>query len=106
DRVYVCSEADKARLRTDYGSNLCVLPNAVRLPDATRRDASEGVFTFLFVGTLGYYPNEDAVQYFGSEILPHIRRLSRSDFAMNIVGRGASPRLRQIAVDYGMRMIG
>jgi polysaccharide biosynthesis protein PslH len=71
-----------------------------------RRDANEGVFTFLFVGTLGYYPNEDAVQHFGSKILPHIRRLSRSDFAVNNVGRGASPWLRQIAVDYGMQMIG
>lgn len=106
DRVYVCSEADKARLCVAYGGELCVLPNAVRFPDATRRDANEGVFTFLFVGTLGYYPNEDAVQYFGSEILPHIRRLTRSDFVVNIVGRGASPRLRQLAVDYGMQMIG
>jgi glycosyltransferase involved in cell wall biosynthesis len=106
DRIYVCSEGDKARLRADYGGELCVLPNAVRLPDAARRDANEGVFTFLFVGTLGYYPNEDAVRYFGSEILPHIRRLTRSDFAVNIVGSGASPRLRRIAVDYGMRMIG
>lgn len=106
DRVYVCSEGDKARLHGDYGSELCVLPNAVRLPDATRRDANEGVFTLLFVGTLGYYPNEDAVQYFGSEILPHIRRLTRSDFVVNVVGRGASPRLGQLAVDYGMQMIG
>ena len=106
DRVYVCSEGDKAMLHVDYGSDLCVLPNAVRLPDAARCDANEGIFTFLFVGTLGYYPNEDAVQYFGSEILPHIRRLTRSDFTVNIVGRGASPRLRQMAVDYGMQMIG
>lgn len=106
DRVYLCSEGDKARLHADCGSDLCVLPNAVRLPDEARRDAIEGVFTFLFVGTMGYYPNEDAVQYFGSEILPHIRRLTRSDFAVNIVGRGASPRLCQIAVNYGMQMIG
>jgi glycosyltransferase involved in cell wall biosynthesis len=106
DRVYVCSEGDKAMLHVDYGSDLCVLPNAVRLPDAVRCDANEGIFTFLFVGTLGYYPNEDAVQYFGSEILPHIRRLTQSDFTVNIVGRGAGPRLRQMAVDYGMQMIG
>ena len=106
DRVYVCSEGDKARLRAGYEGDLCVLPNAVRLPEAARCDANDGVFTFLFAGTLGYYPNEDAVQYFGSEILPHIRRLTRSDFAVNIVGRGASPRLPEIAVDHGMQMIG
>lgn len=106
DHVYVCSEGDKARLHAGYGSELCVLPNAVRLPSAARRGADEGVFTLLFVGTLGYYPNEDAVQYFGSEILPHIRRLTRSDFAVKIVGSGAGPRLRRIAVDYGMQLIG
>src|ERR1044072_3067439 len=96
ERVYVCSEGDKARLHADYGSELCVLPNTVRLPDAARRGANEGVFTFLFVGTLGYYPNEDAVQYFGSEILPHILPLTRSDFAVNIVGSGGGPRLPPI----------
>jgi len=106
DRVYVCSEGDKARLHGDHGSELCVLPNAVRLPGAAPCDANEGVFTLLFVGTLGYYPNEDAVQYFGSEILPHLRRLTRSDFVVNVVGRGAGPRLRQLAVDYGMRLVG
>ena len=106
DRVYVCSEEDKARLPSNHRSELCVLPNAVRLPDLAPREAGEGVFTFLFVGTLGYYPNEDAVRSFGSEILPRIRSLTRSDFAVNIVGTGASKRLRQIAADCGMQMIG
>ena len=106
DRVYVCSEADKARLPADHRTELCVLPNAVRTPDPAPRQASEGVFTFLFVGTLGYYPNEDAVRYFGNEIVPHIRRLTRSDFAVNVVGTGAGKRLRQIAADCGMQMIG
>ena len=106
DRVYVCSEADKARLPADHRSKLCVLPNAVRLPDVARQEAGEDVFTFLFVGTLGYYPNEDAVRYFGSEIVPHIRRLTRSDFAVKVVGTGAGKRLRQITADCGMQMIG
>ena len=106
DRIYVCSEADKAMLPADHHSELCVLPNAVRLADTARREQGEGLFTFLFVGTLGYYPNEDAVRYFGSEILPRIRLLTRSDFAVNIVGTGASKRLRQIAADCGMQMIG
>jgi len=106
DRIYVCSEADKAKLPADNRSELCVLPNAVRLPDVARPEANEGVFTFLFVGTLGYYPNEDAVRYFGSEIVTRIRRLAQSDFMVNIVGTGAGERLRQIAADCGMKLIG
>jgi len=106
DRIYVCSEADKGKLPADNRSELCVLPNAVRPPDVARREAGEGFFSFLFVGTLGYYPNEDAVRYFGSEILPYIRRLTRSDFAVSVVGTGASRRLRQTAADCGMQMIG
>ncbi len=106
DRIYVCSEEDKSKLPADHPGELCVLPNAVRLPDVARREAGGGVFTFMFVGTLGYYPNEDAVRYFGSRIVPHIRRLTRSDFAVKVVGTGASQRLRQIAADCGMQMIG
>src|ERR1044071_9354027 len=53
DRVYVCSEGDKAKLRTDYESDLRILPNAVRIPVAVREQVCDDNFTFLFVGTLG-----------------------------------------------------
>jgi glycosyltransferase involved in cell wall biosynthesis len=55
---------------------------------------------------MGYYPNEDAVRYFGNEIIPRIHRLTRSDFVVNIVGTGASQRLRRTTADCGMQMIG
>jgi glycosyltransferase involved in cell wall biosynthesis len=106
DRLYVCSEGDRARLPVNHRSELCVLPNAVRLPEMARQESSGRVFTFLFVGTLGYYPNEDAVRYFGSEILPRIRELTRSEFMVNVVGTGASESLRKSASDSGMHMIG
>ena len=45
------------------------MPNVIRLPSGPRPAKSGGPFTFLFVGNLAYYPNEDAVVYF----LEHVR---------------------------------
>ena len=106
DRVYVCSEGDKSKLPANHRAELCVLPNAVRFPEIVPRESSDRVFTFLFAGTLGYYPNEDAVRYFGGEIVPLIRRSTRSEFVVNVVGTGASESLREFASDSGMQMIG
>lgn len=106
DRAYVCSEGDKSRLPANHHAEVCVLPNAVRIPEIVRRESSDRDFTFLFAGTLDYYPNEDAVRYFGGEILPLIRQLTRSEFVVNVVGTGASESLKKFASDSGMQMIG
>ncbi len=43
----------------------------------------------LYVGALGYYPNEDAVLWFAHEILPLIRRELGEGVIFQIVGSGA-----------------
>lgn len=50
-------------------------------------------FLFLFVGTLGYYPNEEGINGFCTEVAPVIRRLSDRPFRVVIVGVGAGPAL-------------
>jgi glycosyltransferase involved in cell wall biosynthesis len=89
DRVYVCSEVDRASLRPRARAELCILPNAVRLPQPSAAGPRQIPFTFLFVGSLGYYPNEDAAIYFCQEVLPLLRRQARSPFRCVIVGTGA-----------------
>lgn len=96
DRLYVCSEEDKARLRSHAGIQICVLPNALPLPGPPPSKRSGGPFTFLFVGTLGYYPNEDAVLHFCTGVLPLIRRASRQAIRVLIVGTGATPEIRRL----------
>jgi len=88
-RVYVCSEEDRAALRPRAKAELCVLPNAVRLPEPPAASPRPPPFTFLFVGTLGYYPNEDAAIYFCREVLPLVRAQARRPFHCVIVGTGA-----------------
>src|SRR5581483_4845837 len=86
ERVFVCSEADGARLRGRGGAEVCVLPNAVRLGPAASELAAaplaerpspgdrERPFTLLFVGTLGYAPNADGARFVCGEVLPRLRR--------------------------------
>jgi polysaccharide biosynthesis protein PslH len=97
DRVYVCSNSDRQKLEGRTKTEIHVLPNAVRMPASVSAGSPGGVFTFLFVGTLGYYPNEDAVRFLCAEIVPRIRELAGTGFVVNVAGVGASESLRQAA---------
>ncbi|MGO8736561.1 MAG: glycosyltransferase family 4 protein [Terriglobia bacterium] len=106
DRVYVCSASDRSKLEGRTRADVRVLPNGVRMPAGVPARIADGVFTFLFVGTLGYYPNEDGVRYLCAEIVPRIRELAGSDFVVNIAGTGASESLRQAASVPQVRFLG
>jgi glycosyltransferase involved in cell wall biosynthesis len=101
DRVYVCSEGDRALLhsrRADGGQGeIAVLPNALSVPPALPAPPRDVPFTFLFVGTLGYYPNEDAIDSFCRETLPRLRRMAPRPFRVNVAGYGASPAVEALA---------
>ena len=98
DRVYVASSEDRLEIIQQPGyDNTTVIPNAVRLPAATPPRRAHTPFTFLFVGTLGYYPNEDAALFFCSEILPRLRQTAGKPFRVLIVGANPSPRVRALS---------
>jgi glycosyltransferase involved in cell wall biosynthesis len=106
DRVYVCSASDRGKLEGRTRAEVCVLPNAVRVPPALPARGGDGVFTFFFVGTLGYYPNEDGVRYLCAEIVPRLRELAGCNFVVNIAGTGASESLRRAANVPQVRFLG
>jgi glycosyltransferase involved in cell wall biosynthesis len=107
DRVYVGSELDRRRLLALHGhGNVTVLPNAVRIPEAARRTDPCGPFTFLFLGNLGYYPNEDAVVFFCSEVLPRLRVLAARGFRLVVAGPLASRRVRGLSALAGVTVTG
>jgi glycosyltransferase involved in cell wall biosynthesis len=105
DRVYVCSEADRERLRPRARAELRVLPNSVAIPDAPPAP-SGGAFTFLFVGTLGYHPNADAILHFCAEVLPLLRARAPGAFGVTIVGGGAPPAVRALGELPDVRLTG
>src|SRR6185312_462376 len=65
DRIWVCSDRDRAVLRERVATDrVSVVPNTVQparvVPDRSRAEP----FTFLFVGSLGYLPNRAGVEWF------------------------------------------
>lgn len=89
DKVFVCSEADSLTLRKLYQcKNVTVLPNVYTLPDENKKMVSQsnGVFRMLFVGSLGYLPNADAIFNFCENILPELRKISKSKVQLLIIG--------------------
>ena len=106
DRVCVCSERDRRLLLDRCPADVAVLPNAVRMPAAPAPRRPGGVFRFLFLGTLGYYPNHDAVLWFCSAILPLIARGTSVPFAVDIAGGGASGQLMDAVAASGANFVG
>jgi glycosyltransferase involved in cell wall biosynthesis len=60
----------------------------------------------LFVGTLGYYPNEEGIVYFCTRVLPLIRQASPRDVRVLVVGPGASPAIQDVAHARDVSLIG
>jgi polysaccharide biosynthesis protein PslH len=106
DRVFVCSDADRREVTPRSPAEIIVLPNAVRSPARVPEPPPDGPFRFLFLGTLGYYPNADAIAYFCERILPEIRRAAPAPFEVDVAGIGASENLRALAAAAGVRMFG
>jgi glycosyltransferase involved in cell wall biosynthesis len=91
DEVWVCSDIDRAELQTSYArGNVITVPNAVRIPAANETRRSAKPPTLFFIGYLGYFPNDDALRYFHSEILPLIRESYGRPFRFLLAGAGAS----------------
>jgi polysaccharide biosynthesis protein PslH len=105
ERVYVCSRSDQQLLLNRCKASVVVLPNAVRPPKVVAARGS-GIFRFLFLGTLGYYPNHDAVLWFCSVILPLLSRGTPVPFEVAIAGRGGSEQLKTAVSASGARFVG
>jgi len=98
DRLYVCSDRDQAALLRAARAQVCVLPNALPMPDPVPPPPPGRPFTLLFIGTLGYYPNEEGIIYFCTPVFPLIRQAARPrDIRVLVVGPGASRAIQEVA---------
>lgn len=90
DRVFVCSAHDRDMLYHSGYKEIEVLQNIISIPQGADPSSPEKPFVFLFVGSMGYYPNRDAILYFCDRILPLIQRETTIALSVSIVGRGLS----------------
>jgi glycosyltransferase involved in cell wall biosynthesis len=102
-----CSEADAEWVRRDAPYlPVQVVPNGVDLDFFQPSGLSRAIPPILlFVGTLYYYPNIDAINYFFSEIYPRIR-LTRSDVRVQIVGLNPPVSIQRLGDLPGVEVIG
>lgn len=71
-----CSEDDAAAIRAlNPEVPLIVIGNGVDLEHFVFQEETSGLPTLLYMGTMDYYPNIDAVRYFFQKIHPHLRQL-------------------------------
>jgi polysaccharide biosynthesis protein PslH len=95
--VVIAKDDDLAHFRQEDRARVSVVPNGVTLPPRplpAARDSS----TLLFVGTLGYGPNIDAIAWLMSEIMPLIWE-RRPDVRLMIAGFGSGAHLREMCND-------
>lgn len=92
DRVFVAAGDDRIGLPHPAPE---MAPNIAPEPAESLRQAGpDNPFRFLFVGTLSYAPNEDALSWFCNAVLPLLRAGADRPFIVRVTGRGSLRRLR------------
>jgi glycosyltransferase involved in cell wall biosynthesis len=86
DRSFVCSNRDRRRFRSN---RVVVVPNGTLIPSNTLPLESDGR-SVLFLGTLSYFPNVDALRVLVREIFPRVRR-AVPNARLIVAGRSPGP---------------
>ncbi len=97
ERVFVTSQIDKTNLLERTGAtNLSLLPNVYAPRSLLPPASGSTVFTFLFIGSYGYYPNHEAAVMLCRDVIPRLVDLSPTPISFRFVGAGAKPRLQKM----------
>lgn len=93
--VFVCSEIDAERIRHWVpGDRVVVVPNCTNVAAPLAPAAADGK-SLVFVGTMSYQPNEEAIRYFCRSVWPLVRReVQGAQFW--VVGKSPSNELMRI----------
>ncbi len=106
DQVLAVSD-DEAEYFSDLGGRTTVVPNGVdvaryaALPTG-RRDGAPNI---LFVGTLNWTPNVQAVTTLATDVLPAVRRIL-PEATLTLVGRDPAPAVSALAGTPGLHLAG
>jgi glycosyltransferase involved in cell wall biosynthesis len=108
-RVLVSSPIDAERVRRRAPeAAISIAPNAAPVTGWLGRMGvrPDQPLRLIFVGNLGYAPNEDAVCFLCREILPRLRAALSRPVAACVAGPGASASLGAIAVAADVELLG
>jgi sugar transferase (PEP-CTERM/EpsH1 system associated) len=98
DHVIAVSELDRDTFRDEYGvTAVSAIPTGVDVdffrPSPTAVTAPTDI---VFIGSMDWMPNSDAVTWFATDILPLVRR-QVPDASLTIVGRDPTPAVQALA---------
>jgi glycosyltransferase involved in cell wall biosynthesis len=92
-----CSELDTERLRGIVGdAKIVTIPNGVDCEFFNAKHASTRPNSAVFVGTMNWYPNVDAMQFFLREVWPQLR-VRVPDATLDIAGSNPPEDLVRLA---------
>lgn len=96
DTVIAVSEQDRKTFHTLYGlNNVSTIPTGVDIQHFYPQETPVKPSSLVFVGSMDWLPNEDAVNYFVNDMLPFLKQ-EIPDIHLTIVGRNPSPRLKHM----------
>jgi glycosyltransferase involved in cell wall biosynthesis len=96
-QVVVAKAEDQNFFDAKDRDRVFVVPNGITVPPVALPEPPVAD-TLLFIGTLGYEPNIDAVRWFASEALPLVWQ-QRPDVRFDVAGFGSGAALREVLSD-------
>lgn len=108
DQLVVMSSDDERLIQNQADSKITtsVIPNGVDLPyfsDQPKQLPNDP--TLVFVGTFKWLPNVEAVEFVAQQVLPRIQK-KLPNAQLNIVGNAPPPRVKQLASNNGVQVLG
>jgi glycosyltransferase involved in cell wall biosynthesis len=96
DHCIMVSEQDRRTMQELYGvTSTTAIPTGVDVEYFQPREPAAPGHHLVFTGSMDWFPNDDAMQYFAGTILPIIRR--ELDVTFWIVGRNPPDTVRRLA---------
>ena len=100
------SDVDRALLAAEApGARVFTVPTGVDTSYFAPGGGPESPGRLVFIGSMDWYPNDDAMMFFIGEILPAVRR-AVPEVELAVVGRDPSARLRAMGEAAGVRITG
>ena len=106
DAVTCTSDIDAAVFQRHCSEdNIEIIPNGVDVTHYQPDFTSEAPAHLIYIGSMDWYPNEDAVAFFADEVLPGIQD-KVPDVQFSIVGGNPSARVQRLAAREGVVVTG
>ena len=106
DAVACTSDIDAAVFQRHCAEDVIeIIPNGVDVAHYQPDFSAEAPTHLIYIGSMDWYPNEDAVSFFADEVLPRIHA-EVPDVKFSIVGGNPSARVQQLAEREGVVVTG